>query len=114
MVSFPFPQDKAALSADNTGRSGGFRLLDAKKLTVPQAARLMGIGQTKMRTIIQQGEMPVLRVGGKVMIIEQDIERYLQGNHGTFVPAPRQAGKPKSKLQPLPPDIADSPWIKGA
>lgn len=84
-------------------------LLDAVKLTVPQAAKRLGIGETKMRAVIQRGEIPVLRVGGKTVIIEQDIEIYLRGNYGRMKPVAKVP--PKPKLAPLPKEVCMSPWL---
>lgn len=101
--------DRPALLAQNTG--SGCDLLYAVKLTVPQAARRIGIGETKMRSILRQGGMPVLRIGGKTVIIERDIEEYLQGQYGRLLPA----AKPtiKSKMTPLPKEVSQSSWLEG-
>ena len=82
-------------------------LLDAVKLTVPKAAKRMGIGETKLRSIIQNGEMPVLRIGGKMIVVEQDIVKFLMGNYGRVgVPDHRPAGRPA-----LPSRIRDSAML---
>lgn len=85
-------------------------LLDAVKLTIPQAAKLIGIGETKMRSIVQGGGIPVLRIEGKTVIVERDIEAFLQGHYGSMQPAPKWT--PKSKLTALPKAVNESPWLR--
>ncbi|GEM_PF-2109681 len=101
--------DRNSLPAENMVLGAGCRLLDAVKLTVPQAATRMGIGETKMRSIVQCGIIPVLRIGGKTVVLEHDIEAYLQGNYGRMViirPSSR------TRLTALPAEISESPWLK--
>jgi len=73
----------------NLGQAGTSRimgdvtdhLLDEQKLSVKQGAAKMGIGQTSLRRIIKQGELPVLKIGGKVLLVARDIEAYLADCH---------------------------------
>lgn len=103
------------LQTDGGGVVGGrgtpaTSLLNAVKLTIPQVAKRLGIGETKMRAVIQRGEIPVLRIGGKTVIIEQDIEGYLQGNYGRMVVAERRPiGRPA-----LPKNILESAVLNKA
>lgn len=101
--------DRNSLPAENTAMGGGFRLLDAVKFTVPQAAKRMGIGETKMRSIVQRGIIPVLRIGEKTVILEHDIEAYLQGNYGRMV---IMRPSSRTRLTALPTEISESPWLK--
>lgn len=103
------------LPVDGGGVAGGrgapaTSLLNAAKLTIPQAAKRIGIGETKMRAVIRRGEIPVLRIGGRTVIIEQDIEIYLRGNYGRMVVAER---KPSGR-QSLPKSIQESAMLKKA
>ena len=84
-------------------------LLDAKKLTVPQAAKFMGIGQTKLREILRCGELPVIRITGKILLLECDLEAYMQGHYG---PLKIIETKPFNRLPPLPKHIAESDLLK--
>jgi excisionase family DNA binding protein len=102
--------DKTALTADNKGMASGYSLLDASKLTIPLAAKRLGVGETKMRSIVQQGKIPVLTIGGKTVIIERDIEEYLQGGYGRMKPSAKPTTR--SKLTALPKGIIGSPWLK--
>lgn len=89
--------------------SSGAGLLYAKKLTVPQAAKVMGIGQTKLREIVYQGEIPVIRIKSKILILDRDLEAFLMGHFGTLNATPT---KPISSLPPLPKHIAESDLLK--
>jgi hypothetical protein len=65
MVDFALPDHNLPVV---TNDSPDYRLLDARKLTIPQAARRLGIGETKMRLIVRNGEVAVVRLGCKVML----------------------------------------------
>ena len=110
MTLLPSNPDKTSLPAENTALAAGVCLLDAVKLTLPQAAKRIGVSETKLRLIIQHGEIPVLRLGGKTLIIEQDIGNYLQGNYGRMVVSAR---KPKGRPS-LPKSILESEMLNKA
>jgi excisionase family DNA binding protein len=91
-----------------------FDLLHAAKLTVPQAAKALGIGDTKMREIIRNGEVPVIRILGKILILDRDLENYLQGNYGALNPTKHEKGSSNNGLPPLPEYIKNWSLIKKA
>jgi len=91
-----------------------FDLLHAVKLTVPQAAKALGIGETKMREIIRNGEVPVIRILGKILILDRDLENYLQGNYGALNPTKHEKGSSNNGLPPLPEYIKNWSLIKKA
>jgi excisionase family DNA binding protein len=43
--------------------------------TVPEAARMLGIGETLMRELIRTGRVPVLRLGRRVLVSRAALER---------------------------------------
>jgi len=98
----------SALVSDHVISEG--RLLDAAKLSVPQTAKRLGIGETKLRAVIQRGEIPVLRIGGKTVIIEQDIEIYLRGSYGRMRPI--ATPKPLRDVAQLPKAVCESPLLR--
>ena len=102
-------RDAQALSG--TARQNGVDMVNEIKLTVPKAAKAMGIGQNKMREIITSGEIYVLRIRGKMLLLERDIEAYLLGRYG---PMKVVETKPFGKLPPLPKEIAESEMLKKA
>lgn len=89
------------------GMPGGADLLHAAKLTVPQAATRMGIGETKMREIIRSGGVPVIRILNKTMLLERDLEEYLCACYGRTVPVKQRA----DRMPPLPQHVRESPWL---
>ena len=66
-------------------------LLAATKLSVKEAAGRMGIGATTLRRMINDGQIPVLKINEKVMLLESDVEEYLRGHYGpvSVPPTPR-------------------------
>ena len=56
-------------------------LVEAKKLTVKQAAKTAGISESMMRNEVKNGEIPVIKIGTKVIIVQWDLEQYLQRHH---------------------------------
>lgn len=64
------------------GRNG---LLFKRKYSVPEAAKLLGMGETNLRALIQYGEIPALRMTkSKIMILESDLETFLLSRYGTI------------------------------
>ena len=61
----------------------GLRLLFERKLTIPQAARGLGIGASSLRRIIAEGRLPVLKMQRKLLILESDAEAFLQESRVT-------------------------------
>ena len=43
--------------------------------SVPEAARLLGIGETLMRELIRTGRVPALRLGRRVLVSRAALER---------------------------------------
>ena len=70
----PFPQ---------TGSTGGhsFRLIEARKYTLKDAGKLAGVSEATMRNAVKSGEIGVIRIGTKAMIIDRDLEQYLQRHY---------------------------------
>ena len=91
--------------------TNGTNLLDAKKLTVPVAAKFMGIGQTQLRELLRKGDIPVIRIMGKILLLERDLEAFMQRSYG-----PLKVAETKSfnRLPPLPKHIAESALLKKA
>lgn len=85
-------------------------LLTERKLTVPKAAKLLGVGESKMRQIIAAGGIPVLDLDGKHMLLEADLEAYLRGHYGAMT----KSVEAKPGLPPLPRHIAESELLKKA
>lgn len=85
------------------------RLLEDRKLTIPEAARGMGIGANSLRRIIGQGRLPVLRFLTKTLILESDVELFLNASRCVVQAAPHS----KSRLPALPADVIGSRHLEG-
>jgi excisionase family DNA binding protein len=85
-------------------------LLDAAKLTVPKAAKALGIGETKLREIIRNGEVPVLNVAGKILLLDRDLEAYMRSGYGDL----RPARKSTDRIAALPKCVRDSKLLNKA
>lgn len=81
-------------------------LLHQRKYSIRQAANAMGVGRTTLRRMIRSGQVPVLRVGHKTLLIERDVDRYLRGGYGTMRVA--KSTRLRAKLSPLPADVMKS------
>ena len=101
----PLPPVNAAVAG------GGSGLLHAAKLTVPQAAKALGIGETTMRAIVRNGDVPVVKMFGKVLLLERDLEAFLKANYG---PLRKIEKKFRGKLAPLPQSVRESGMLKKA
>ena len=84
-------------------------LLDAQKLSVVEAGRLMGIGQTKLRALVSKGEIQCLRIGGKIMLLKPDCEKYLQRSYGVMNQSTRY---PRHRQRSLPGEVLNSKHLK--
>ncbi len=54
------------------------RLVDDQKLSLPEAAKVIGISSNSLRRVIEQGRLPVLRILTKTLILESDVEQFLR------------------------------------
>ncbi len=55
-------------------------------LTIPQAARLLGISTSKAYEAARCGQLPTLRVGSRVLISRRRLEELVNGATGTRTP----------------------------
>jgi excisionase family DNA binding protein len=97
--------------AENAHPAQSSSLLNQRKYSVPEAATMIGVGETKFREIINAGQIAVLRVGGKILLMEEDLEKYLQANHVTVRAV---ENKQKGHLPPLPDEIKQSRHLRKA
>lgn len=51
-------------------------------LTIEEAAECMDIGRNTMRKLVDWGKLPVLKVGRKVIIRRDTLERFMSVNQG--------------------------------
>ena len=86
----------------------GRSLINETKLSVKQAADAMGIGETSVRRLISNGDLLTLRIGGRIFILESDIEDYLRDQYGTA----EQGTSDLGRLPRLTTDIVNSEHLK--
>jgi len=88
--------------------SGHMRLVEAKKYTIKEAAKLAGVSESTMRDEVRDGAIPVIQVRSKSIIIQRDLEEYLQG-HYTVVGSTSQVSPGSSNV----PDwVENSPLLQ--
>jgi len=105
---FAHLQNKRIMSGkqDRTSLS----LLDERKYSIKDAVKMLGIGVTTMRRIITAGEVPVIRLHGKILILERDLQELLTKHYGRLKSS---ANKPvRSHLPPLPKEVRESPYLQ--
>lgn len=85
-------------------------LLFVRKYSVPQACKLIGVGQTKMREMINAGKIPILDLDGKQMLLETDLQAYLESRLGTI--EKQKIERSKGKLSSLPQHVEESEFVK--
>lgn len=93
---------------DTQDQRVGNGLLYAKKLGIKGAAKMIGIGETKLREFIRNGELPALLIDGKYLLLEQDIEIFLQHHYGTVTTTETNYERKTS----LPKRIAESELLR--
>lgn len=79
-------------------------LLDERKRTITEAARVLSIGTSSLRRIIANGEIPVVRMTNKTLILESDLEAYLAASR-VLVTVTKPASR---RLPQLPREVATS------
>lgn len=49
---------------------------EALALPISDAARLLGIGKTKLFDLVRTGALPAVRLGGRTLILREDLEAF--------------------------------------
>lgn len=52
--------------------------INNKALSVGQALETLGLGRTKIYELIKSGELPARKVGSRTLILQSDMEDFLQ------------------------------------
>ena len=85
------------------------RFLGERKYTIRKAAELMMISASRLRRLIGEGQVPHLRLGGRLYVMEADMEAYLADNYLTSRP-PTLTRTPR--LSMLPPEVTASKHLR--
>ena len=59
-------------------------------LPVPEAARLLRVSPRYLRTLVSRGDLPVVRLGRRVLIARSDLDVLVAANRTSAVAAPRR------------------------
>ena len=52
---------------------------ERRTMTVPEAAKILGIGRSNAYTAARNGDIPVIKIGGRNLVPVAALERLLQG-----------------------------------
>lgn len=54
-------------------------MIEAQTLSVPQAAKILGVGSSSAYAGIKRGEIPSIRIGGRLLVPKPALEKMLRG-----------------------------------
>ena len=54
----------------------------AATITVEEAAHLLRIGRSQAYAAVRRGEIPSLRIGGRLLVLNTPLQRLLRGERG--------------------------------
>jgi len=77
---------------------------DVLTIRVPEAARMLGIGKTKLYELISAREIDVIKVGRATLIVVRSLERFVERQSvvaGAEAPQPRKRGRPRHSFARL-------------
>ena len=87
-VLFVSPRRLEKMASDQLlGRLGGGSFLRENKFGITEGAKRLGVSPTTLRRFIRNGDIPFLRVGGKIRLLERDLDAFLEGRYSTTTPA---------------------------
>lgn len=75
------------------------------KMSLREAAQAMGIGATTLRRLVADGEMPVIKLDGRLVFLERDINDFLAGRYGPVIRTQRVRQKLKMQQNVLNSDV---------
>jgi excisionase family DNA binding protein len=62
----------------NSDREGRGKMEDKLTLSVEEAARLLGIGRNLCYDRVKTGEIPVIKIGRRLLVPRRALERFLE------------------------------------
>jgi excisionase family DNA binding protein len=54
--------------------------IERQTLTIPEVAKLLGIGRNQAYEAVRRGEIPVIRLGKRLLVPMRALERKLEGS----------------------------------
>lgn len=98
---------KHAPSASDRSDCGS--LLCERKYGVREASRLLNISESGMRRLIYDGQISTLRIGGKIFLLERDLDEFLERGYSTN--ARTNAEQPRRRER-LPKEVISSKHLR--
>jgi len=83
-------------------------LMLEQKLSINEAAKVIGISPNSLRKIITEGRLPILKILKKTLILASDVEKLLKDSR-CFIKATEQTDR---RLPPLPSEVINSPYLR--
>jgi len=78
----------------------------SRKVGIPEASRLVGVGQCKFRKLVQAGKIPVIRCGIKMLFHPSDLEKFVESQRVTMT-----GRRPAPLRRSLPDRVIKSPYL---
>lgn len=94
---------------ERLGSGLGLSLVAEPKRTLGEAAKMMGVSVSTVRTLVAKGDMPAIRIGGKRLVLLRDIEFFLSSRYGIQKPQNPTFGK---RMNPLPQSVRESVHLR--
>lgn len=57
--------------------------MDKKTITIPEAAKALGIGRNQAYEAARRGEIPTIKIGKRILVPVTALERKLRGEGGS-------------------------------
>ena len=84
-------------------------LLSQSKIPLRAAAKRIGIGETTMRRIVREGQIPCIKIGAKQLFLERDLDNFLLARYGRM----EQPANPSFQdTLDVPESVCHSPHLK--
>ncbi len=93
----PLPGD-ALLRQSSMSLEVDASFLHQRKISISEAAPLIGIGKTKLRELVVAKVIPSIQIDGKYILMEQDLEAYLEGKYSGTILTVIKNKEPKRRL----------------
>jgi len=76
------------------GRRGDLPVPGQLTVGVDGFARMLGVSTVSAYRMLKRGELPVVRLAGRILIAVAEIEKLVARSSGAFVPIPKGSERP--------------------
>lgn len=98
LFASPHRMEKMATDERLGKLGGGGSFLHERKYDVRKGAEHLGISTATLRRLIQNGDIPILRIGGRIFLLERDLDEFLQGHYSAQRPAKVELSPSRERL----------------